>query len=184
MDFILEGAGIFIYPLGLCSFIAVFIVIERLLALRTNKVLPRLLEESLIAGKIPETKDEILGSSLGRIIYFYKNSRSDADSIKAFVQLEMTRLERGMFLLDTVISAAPLLGLLGTVAGLVSVFSAGEVPSQESIAHGVGLALSTTMLGLAIAIPAILASSFLYRKIDTQSAILNICAERLISIKK
>lgn len=184
MDFVLEGAGVFIYPLGLCSFIAVFIVLERLLALRGSRVLPRLLEESVIAGNVPESSGDLLKSSLGRIIYFCRNANPDAEAIKAFAQLEMTRLERGMFLLDSVIAAAPLLGLLGTVAGLVSVFSVGDMPSQDSIARGVGLALSTTILGLAIAIPSILASSYLYRKIDTLNAALNVCAERLVSAKK
>ena len=89
-----------------------------------------------------------------------------------------------MFVLDIVISAAPLLGLLGTVAGLVSGFSSNDgTPNPESISKGVALALSTTMLGLSIAIPAIIGSSFLNRKIDKLSARLNVCVERLLNIK-
>ena len=97
----------------------------------------------------------------------------------------MTRLERGMFALDIVISAAPLLGLLGTVAGLVTVFASGEAsPTPEAISRGVALALSTTILGLCIAIPAIVGNSYLNRKIDKLCAQINICVERLIDIRR
>ena len=90
-----------------------------------------------------------------------------------------------MFILDIVISAAPLLGLLGTVAGLVGVFASGDgIPTPESISKGVGLALSTTIIGLSIAIPAIIGSAYLNRKIDKLAARLNVCIERLLNIKK
>ena len=147
MKFLLEGAGLFIYPLALCS----------------------------LAGASNTT--------VGRIVAFCRSANPDAEAIKAFAQLEMTRLERGMFLLDVIVGVAPLLGLLGTVAGLVSVFSVDGAPTQEIITRGVGLALSTTIIGLAIAIPAMLGSSYLYRKIDTLGARINICVERLIDIR-
>ena len=97
----------------------------------------------------------------------------------------MTRLERGMFWLDVVVSAAPLLGLLGTVAGLVTVFSveSDSLPTPETISRGVGLALSTTILGLSIAIPAIVGNSYLNRRIDKLCARLNVCFESLIDIQ-
>ncbi len=184
MDFILEGAGYFIYPLGLCSIITVYVIFERCLSLRTGNIIPKHVASALISGTILD-EDEDLKTSVGRIIYFFKNSNPDAEAIKAFAQLEMTRLERGMFLLDVVISAAPLLGLLGTVAGLVTVFATSDtgLPSPEIISRGVGLALSTTVMGLAIAIPTILGNSFLNRRIDTLSARINICVERLIDIR-
>ena len=180
MDFILEGSGIFIYPLGLCSVVAVFIIIERLISLRSSKVIPRRIETALYGGKLPEVEGR---SAAGRIVAFYKYSDSRAESLKAFAQLEITKLDRGMFLLDIVVSAAPLLGLLGTVAGLVGVFASGDaIPSPETISKGVGLALSTTILGLSIAIPAIIANSYLNRKIDKLSARINVCVERLINL--
>lgn len=181
MDFILQGAGLFIYPLGLCSFVALFVIIERLFALRESRVIPRRAAEALLSGDLGGLEGD-LNTSVGRIIYFCRNSNPDAEAVKAFASLEMTRLERGMFLLDAAVSAAPLLGLLGTVAGLVSVFSGDSIPTQEAITKGVGLALSTTILGLSIAIPSILGSSFLYRKIDTLCARINICVERLIDV--
>lgn len=183
MNFVLEGAGVFIYPLGLCSFIAVFIIIERLIALRDSKVLPRGITEEIIAGILPDDENPH-ASSIGRILYFYRKKNPDPEALKAFAQLEMTRLERGMYLLDVVIQAAPLLGLLGTVAGLVTVFATeSTLPTPETIARGVGLALSTTILGLSIAIPSILGNSFLNRKIDKLCARINICVERLIDTR-
>lgn len=182
MNFILEGAGIFIYPLGACSFLALFIIVERIISLRESKVIPREVANSLIAGKLPQLSNE-LSSSIGRILYFFKTSKPDPEALKAFAQLEMTRLERGMFWLDVVVSAAPLLGLLGTVAGLVTVFATdSSLPSPETISRGVGLALSTTIIGLSIAIPAIVGNSYLNRKIDKLCARLNICVESLIDV--
>ena len=110
--------------------------------------------------------------------------RVGGEPLKAFSRLEISRLEKGMFWLDVVISAAPLLGLLGTVAGLVTVFATTTgLPSPEAISRGVGLALSTTILGLSIAIPAIVGNSYLTRKIEKYYAKLNICIERLIDAK-
>ena len=178
MDFILQGAGVFIYPLGLCSVLALYVIIERLISLRGGKIVPDGLAAALLAGGNPAADNK---SSLGRIINFFYEKSPNAEELKAFARLEMTRLERGMFLLDAAISAAPLLGLLGTVAGLVSVFSSEASLTQEAITRGVGLALSTTILGLSIAIPSILGNLFLSRKIDTLCAKLDICVEHLAS---
>ena len=184
MKFVLEGAGIFLYPLLLCSFVAFYIIAERLVALRESKVVPRQIASALLSGKIPEHEGD-LSTTVGRILFFNRNSNPDPEALKAFAQLEITRLERGMFALDIVVSAAPLLGLLGTVAGLVTVFATGEsTPSPESISRGVALALSTTILGLCIAIPAIVGNSYLNRRIDKLCARINICVERLIDIKR
>lgn len=184
MEFILEGAGVFIYPLGLCSLVAVYIILERLIALRESKVIPREIASALVSGKISENEGDI-STTVGRILFFNRNSRPEPEALKAFAQLEMTRLERGMFALDIVISAAPLLGLLGTVAGLITVFASGEtIPSPEIISRGVALALSTTIIGLVIAIPAIVGNSYLNRRIDKLCARINICVERLIDIRK
>ena len=180
MKFVLEGAGIFLYPLLLCSFVAFYIIAERLVALRESKVVPRQIASALLSGKISEHEGD-LSTTVGRILFFNRNSNPDPEALKAFAQLEITRLERGMFALDIVVSAAPLLGLLGTVA----VFATGEsTPSPESISRGVALALSTTILGLCIAIPAIVGNSYLNRRIDKLCARINICVERLIDIKR
>ena len=183
MKFILEGAGLFIYPLGMCSLLALYIIIERIISLRDSKVLPKEIAAAIINGDISDVKID-LKTTIGRIVYFYKNSTPDPEALKAFSRLEISRLEKGMFWLDVVISAAPLLGLLGTVAGLVTVFATTTgLPSPEAISRGVGLALSTTILGLSIAIPAIVGNSYLTRKIEKYYAKLNICIVRLIDAR-
>lgn len=96
-------------------------------------------------------------------------------------------MERGLFLLDTVVGAAPLLGLLGTVTGLVHVFSNVNpdtgIPEGATFVSGVALALNTTVMGLAVAIPSLVASQFLYRKIDAYTAQLGVGVERIVALK-
>jgi len=181
-----HDAGIFAYPLLLCSVLSTFIVVERLVALRRSRVMPRQLSDRLIAGDIPEDGD--LGSVAGRIVAFFHDPKSDADQLKAFARLQISRMERGLFILEIVVSAAPLIGLLGTVTGLVGVFDQISpetgMPEMGAFREGVALALTTTMLGLAIAIPSLAFNSFLGRRIEFYEAQLEVALERLITAKK
>ena len=182
---LVEGAGVFIWPLGICSFLAVFIIVERLIALRPSRVIPRELLESFIEGEIPEPVNESVG---GRILEFYSRHDRDPEQLKAFARLEVSRMERGMFILEIVISAAPLIGLLGTVTGLIKVFAnispETGIPDPASFIEGIALALTTTMIGLSIAIPALVGNSFLIRRVDTLAARLDVGVERLIDLRK
>jgi len=183
MNFILEGIGLFIYPMGLCSLVAVYVIIERCISLRKKNIIPKEIITALLSGETLAENYESK-SSLGRILNFNKKNNPDAESLKAFALLEISRLERGMFLLDFVVSAAPLLGLLGTVSGLVAVFSTDGIPQPDNISRGMGLALSTTIIGLSIAIPALAAASYLRRRIETYAVKINICVERLVDLGK
>jgi biopolymer transport protein ExbB len=168
---------------------AVFIVIERLLALRTSRVMPKALTEAFVSGDIMSLKGD-LKSSAGRIVYFFRRTNPEPEALKAFARLEIARLERGMFVLEIVISGAPLLGLLGTIAGLAKVFSAeastaaAAAAGAADIAGGISLALTTTMLGLCIAIPTLVGNSYLNRRVDLLSARLDMGVERLIDLAK
>ncbi|MBN1404827.1 MAG: MotA/TolQ/ExbB proton channel family protein [Opitutales bacterium] len=184
MKDLIEASGIFIYPLGLCSIIAVFIVIERLLALRPGKVVPIHIQNDIIEkNSLPPGEAD---SVAGRILLFHQQRHPDADQIKAFGKMEVLGMERGLFLLDVVISAAPLLGLLGTVTGLVRVFSKVSpetgVPEPQAFVTGVSLALATTVVGLAIAIPAIVFNSYMNRRVEMLAARLNVLVERIVTI--
>ncbi len=182
---IIEGAGIFIWPLGLSSVLAVFIIVERLIALRTSRVLPSHLENAFVEGKLPERVSN--DSVAGRLLNFYNLRHPDPEQLKAFARLQITRMERGMFILDTIVSAAPLLGLLGTVVGLVKVFGGISpetgLPDPKNFVAGVALALTTTVIGLCIAIPALVFSNYLNRRIDTLAAKLNVGVQRLLALK-
>jgi biopolymer transport protein ExbB len=184
---IIEGTGVFIYPLGLCSFMAVFIIIERLIALRTERVVPKELMDAFISGDVINHQGD-LKSVAGRIVYFYQRTNPDPEALKAFARLEIARLERGLFILEIVISGAPLLGLLGTIVGLSEVFatqvSAGTITDTAAFGKPISLALTTTMLGLCIAIPALIGNSFLNRRVDLLSARLDMGVERLIDLTK
>jgi len=182
---IIEGAGLFIYPLGLCSVLTLFILIERLIALRTRRVIPIPISKKLAKGQLPQWDDEP-ASVAGKIIHFYQENEPDPESLKAFSKNEVSRMERGLFILDIIVGAAPLLGLLGTVMGLIQVFShiSAEtgMPEPGAFIQGIALALTTTMLGLAIAIPALVGNSYLGRKIEVLSSKLEILLEHLLSL--
>ncbi len=184
---IIEGAGIFIYPLGLCSLLAVFVIAERLLALRSRRIIPQALIDGLVGGRIEDLPD--FGKSVGaRILHFFRVQHPDPETFKSYVRMELARLERGVFVLDIIIVAAPLLGLLGTVVGLVQVFTANVspegIPETQAFVKGVSLALTTTVIGLIIAIPTLVFHGVIVRRIDLLSTQLDMLAERLLEITR
>lgn len=170
---ILTNAGIFLYPLAACSFVAVFITLERLLALRNGRVLPRRMVEAFLAGEADRIEADD-ASVAGRIVRFYRERSPDPDALHAFARLEVSRMERGIFLLEVVIGVAPLLGLLGTVTGLTQVFgnfsAETGMPDPGAFIKGIALALNTTILGLAIAIPSLAAHAYLLRRVESLAA--------------
>ncbi len=182
---LLEGAGIFAYPLGLCSVLAIFILVERALALRQSRVIPKAMVDAFISGNLADLEADTRTVG-GRILDFYRNARPDPEGLKAFAQLEVNRMERGMFILDIVVGAAPLIGLLGTVTGLVQSFSnfSAEtgMPDPGAFIQGVALALTTTILGLTVAIPALVGNAYLSRRVESLAASLNVGVERLIDL--
>lgn len=184
---VIQGAGIFIYPLGFCSILAVYMIVERLIALRSANVLPVSVLNRLVFGDVDQIEaDE--RSVAGRIVMFNHEGKPDAEALKAFTRFEIARLERGMFILDFIVAGAPLLGLLGTIVGLMEVFSnisvATGMPDPSTFVEGIALALTTTMLGLLIAIPALAGSSYLNRRIDLFAAKLDMLLERLLDARK
>ena len=187
MEAIIKGAGIFIYPLGICSFMVIFVIIERLIALRAARVMPKALTEAFITGEILNYQGN-LDSVAGRIVAFYRKTNSDPEALKAFARLEVARLERGIFILEIVTTGAPLLGLLGTIVGLFRLFSnqasKGALTNVADFGGSISLALITTMLGICVAIPALVGNSYLCRRVDLLSARLDMGVERLIDLSK
>lgn len=185
---IIKGAGFFLIPLGLCSILMVFILVERLVALRTSRILPKDIVDSFVKGDVLEQEGDH-ESVAGRILFFYQLNRPDPEALKAFASLETARMERGMFILDIIVGAAPLLGLLGTVAGLIDVFSvvdpdSGQLNDATLFMQGIGLALGTTMIGLSIAIPALVGASYLNRRVDMLTAQIFVGVERMVDLAK
>ena len=110
------------------------------------------------------------------------NEKASEETLRTYAKLEVSAMERGMFLLEVVVAGAPLIGLLGTVTGLIEVFS--QIPAgntaDKSFTKGISLALLTTMVGLTIALPTLLANAYLQRVIDKRSAALEWLTARLL----
>ncbi len=180
---IIQAAGWPIWPLIACSVLALAIIFERIFALRTNKVLPEnaleLAIESTRQGfPSDETIHEIakigaVGSvfSAGLQTLASNPFASHADvreSMEMEGRMAAQNLERYLTSLATLASAAPLLGLLGTVIGMIEIFGI-QTPGQQQpveLAHGISIALYNTALGLIVAIPSLMAWRFFKAKVD------------------
>lgn len=182
---VLQGAGVLKYPLGFCSLTMVFIVCERIYALRRTSVMPQDLVDAVVSGR------PLIGGRhtvLSRIVDFAEQHKNDEGAIKAFARLEINRMERGIPYLDVIYAAAPLIGLTGTVVGLLQVFSQISpdtgLPDPVAFTKGVALALSATVIGLCIAIPSLVGAGYLQRKIDNYAAQLDVLLERILQRSK
>ena len=166
---IIEAAGWPIWPLILTSILAVAIIIERAYSLRSKEVAPPdLLLETVkdfrAQGVTPELLTNLQENSLlGRIFATgLKNAYNSRELMKESIE-EAGRavthdLERFLTSLGTIASIAPLLGLLGTVIGMVEIFGA-QTPTGNNpavLAHGISVALYNTAFGLIVAIPAMI----------------------------
>jgi biopolymer transport protein ExbB len=165
---ILQAAGWPIWLLLIASIIALALIIERLIYLRRPKILPRALLDEVIRvyhmGKVtPEVVQRLeQNSPLGVVLAAaLRNVDAPRDVMKESIE-EAGRgvaytLERFLTTLGTVASLAPLMGLFGTVVGMIEIFGAqnatGANPAQ--LAHGISVALYNTGFGLAIAMPAL-----------------------------
>ena len=166
---ILKEAGWPIYPLLLASVIAVALIIERLMVLRKSRIIPdKLLGEVLTLYKNNQITPDIIGrieanSPLGRVLAAgLRNDRSSRDVMKEAIEEAGSYVahELGRFLngLGTIASAAPLMGLFGTVVGMIEIFGA-QAPSGTNplqLAHGISIALYNTGAGIFIAIPSMI----------------------------
>lgn len=178
MNTLLEGAGLFIWPLGICSLLVVFLLIERSLALLPGKVAPESVLRLVREGRAKELRSAEADSVAGRLVLRWQEGAS-GEVLKAYARAELVRLQRGFFLIDSVVAAAPLLGLLGTVTGLATLFPDHGLPDSQTLTRGVGLALSTTMIGLCIAIPALVGANWLGRRVEVLSSRLDVLVEGL-----
>lgn len=182
MQTIIEGAGFFLWPFGFLSLLAVFVVVERCLALRASRVIPREALGLILTGDFDAVVKHYPKTISGRIIKFALDENPDDQALLAYARMEFSRMERGLFLLDSVVAIAPLIGLFGTVYGLFILFpETGGMPDQAMLTRGVGLALTTTMLGLIIAMPALFANNLLLRHIDVLASRISLLVERLNS---
>jgi biopolymer transport protein ExbB len=163
-----QAAGWPIIPLLIASLIGLTLIIERILYLRRNRILPPNLLQEVIRvyhnGKIsPEVVDNLQNNSpLGQVLAAgLRNVNAPREVMKEAIE-EAGRgtaheLERFLTTLGTIATLAPLMGLFGTVVGMIEIFGAqnatGTNPAE--LAHGISVALYNTGFGLAIAMPAL-----------------------------
>lgn len=178
---LLVAGGWLMVPLLICSIAVVVISIERSISLRTNKVLPAnllgkvwiwLTERNVTEDKLTELKNS---SPLGKILAAgLSNSEHGREVMKDSVEEAANQvihdLDRYITILGTIAAIAPLLGLLGTVVGMIKVFTAIMLEGTGNagvLAGGISEALITTAAGLSIAIPALVLHRHFERRIDT-----------------
>jgi len=169
-----EKGGIMMYPLVLSSVLALTVAVERLWSLRRNKILiPDIIS---ILEQVNRTEDFSLARSVCQkfkgpfphiVLFCIDNRDLPADELRITLEDEgrqqIRRLSRGLGVLETVAGIAPLLGLLGTVLGMIQVFAIIQemgVGQAKALSGGISEALITTAAGLFIGIPALIAYNY------------------------
>ncbi|MBI4998646.1 MAG: MotA/TolQ/ExbB proton channel family protein [Rhodocyclales bacterium] len=192
---IIQAAGWPIYFLLVASVIAVALIIERAAALRRNKIVPTGLLVAVVSdyrqhGVTEESVKRLTAHSpLGRVFAIgLKNVRNPREVMKEAVE-EAGRaaahdLERFLTTLGTIASISPLMGLFGTVVGMIEIFGsatgAGNNPQQ--LAHGISVALYNTGFGLIIAIPAMIFYRHFRAKVDSFVIEMELQAVKLVEL--
>jgi biopolymer transport protein ExbB len=176
-----QKGGITMWPLLVCSVVGLAIVLERIWALQRKRIISRDLAESIeknpgatdLLARIQELSraDESVLGELARITFGHAALAKveNVEAVQAAARQIVGRLERGLTTLSLIVEISPFLGLLGTVLGMVRLFT--DVAERglgepKLISQGIFEALITTVTGLAIAIPALIAYMYLRRRIE------------------
>ncbi len=199
---ILQAAGWPIWPLVACSIVALALIFERLYHLRTPLVAPpKLLDEVVsvtraslptadVVNKLAENSalGSVLAAGLRAVIGDPRITEPVLrQSFESAGRAAVHKLERYLNTLGTIAAAAPLLGLFGTVVGMIEIFgsqspgasgSAGNNPQQ--LAHGISVALYNTAFGLIIAIPSLMFYRYFRGKVDEFQLGMELAAERMV----
>ena len=177
---LLRPGGAIMIPLLLCSVLALAIILERFWTLRVNKIAPKFIvnelwgwikNKELNSKKMKALKES---SPLGRILAAgLSNAKHGREIMKESIQEEASHvvheMERFLTALGTVAAIAPLLGLLGTVIGMIKVFAMLQLEgtgNAAALAGGISEALITTAAGLVVAIPALIFHRYFMRRVD------------------
>ena len=178
------NGGFFMWPLLACSIVMVTTVVLSIMTLRERKVLPLVIEseiERLVPGASADRLLRLVNdddSSLARVtraaLQHLRWPRSEnIEFAQTRARAELVRLERGLIILEVVTGIAPLIGLIGTVAGLVQVFSglglSTGAADTKAVALGISMALNCTIFGLSIAVPSLIAFSYFSKKVEVLS---------------
>ena len=195
---IIQAAGWPIWPLLLCSVVALALIIERVVSLRAARVAPpSLIEEVLGVTQLQIPSGEVVGklaenSLLGQVLAAgLRASQADPRAGEARLRqvFELAgrhaihQMERYLNTLGTIAAAAPLLGLLGTVVGMIEIFGS-QSPGGNNpalLAHGISIALYNTAFGLIVAIPALMFYRYFRGRIEAYVVDMEQASERLLT---
>jgi len=197
---IIVAAGWPIWPLLACSIIALALVIERFISLKTLRILPpKLLDEAITVSHSGIPSPDVVAkleqnSALGEVLAagfraVNGNAKLTEDDLRATMEAAgrtvAHRLERYLPALATIASAAPLLGLLGTVIGMIEIFgsqsptgTAAGSGNPAQLAHGISIALYNTAFGLMVAIPTLIFWRYFRTRVDAYLLNLELAGER------
>ena len=178
----------------LTSMVGLTFIIERGMALRWQRVIPddvaKAIDEADTPGGLQKlrTLAEARPSALSRILivaldHLHWPKAETVDSIETKARHEVNRLERGLVVLEIVVGIAPLLGLVGTIHGLITLFGdLGQASGADNtvLAKGIAIALNTTLAGLLIAIPALVAWSYYNKRIENMAVELETLADQFM----
>jgi biopolymer transport protein ExbB len=200
---IIQAAGWPIWPLIACSVLALALVIERFVNLRDNKIVPpKLTDEAITVSRTSVPSQAIVlqleqNSILGRVLArglraMTLNPRLSEDDLRGTLEgagrEAAHELERYLSALATIASAAPLLGLLGTVIGMIEIFgsqggSTGSVTgagNPAQLAQGIAIALYNTAFGLIVAIPTLIFWRYFRGQVDGYLLHMELASERFV----
>ena len=196
---IIQAAGWPIWPLIICSILGLAFIVERFVQLKSARILPtQILDEAIGVSQNgvpgPDTVAQLQQhSALGEVLAagwraINTNPRCTEDEMRGAMEAAgrtvAHRLERYLPALATIASAAPLLGLLGTVIGMIEIFGS-QAPSgalsggnPAQLAHGISVALYNTAYGLIVAIPTLIFWRYFRSRVDGYVLGLELAAER------
>jgi biopolymer transport protein ExbB len=192
VDFFLKG-GPFMVFLLLLSIVSLTVILLRGRALREAVVIPGAISDAVEKLEPGDDLDALQNaieqnpSPLGRILttlirHLHWPKAENLEAIQTKARNEVTRLERGLVILEIATGVAPLLGLLGTLSGLVGIFaSIGGSGDPVVIARGISEALNTTIAGLAVAAPSVIAHNYFQRKVEVMAISMESVAADLLA---
>jgi biopolymer transport protein ExbB len=185
----------FIYALLiLTSVVGLTFIVERGIALRWRRVVPAEIEAAVQSCQTPEDLPmlrrvcEQYDAPMSRLLllaadHLHWPKADNIDAIQTRARHELTRLERGLVVLEIIVGIAPLIGLVGTIAGMMTLFAGigkQSIPEASVLATGIALILNATLMGLLIAIPSLVFWSYYTKKVETLAVEMEALCEEFI----
>ncbi len=197
-DFLVKG-GLLMIPIGLCSLVALAVIVERAISLQRRRVIPLDFSAGLKAALGPDSSDtttaqaycERSDSPIARILAAAlpcaaRGREAMERRITQAGEREVFRLRKYLRTLTVIVTAAPMLGLLGTVFGMIEAFqtvaASGEALGRtEMLAKGIYEALVTTAAGLLVAIPALIGYHWVSAKVERHASAMDAVASDVVN---